>query len=98
VQTINLNWDLLCEGVNTEVVNYNKANMTLSDVQDNTLIYSFISSLPGYALDSSSLGTDYFLYAMCQPNQAGDIVKSILNQYKNTEILANAGVQIRGTV
>jgi hypothetical protein len=98
VQTINLNWDLLCEGINTEVVNYNKANMTVSNFQDNTVIYSFISSLPSYALDNSGLGTDYFLYGMCQPNQAGDIVKSILNQYKNTEILANAGVQIRGTV
>lgn len=98
VQKINLNWDLLCEGINTEVVNYNKANLTNSSFNDNTVIYSFISSLPGYALDNQGLGTDYFLYGMCQPNQAGDIVKSILNQYKNTEILANAGVQIRGTV
>lgn len=98
VQKINLNWDLLCEGINTEVVNYNRANVTISSFNDNTVIYSFISSLPGYASDSQGLGTDYFLYAMCQPNQAGDIVKSILNQYKNTEILANAGVQIRGSV
>jgi len=98
VQKINLNWDLLCEGINTEVVNYDRANMTISSFNDNTVIYSFISSLPGYASDSQGLGTDYFLYAMCQPNQAGDIVKSILNQYKNTEILSNAGVQIRGTV
>lgn len=98
VQKINLNWDLLCEGINTEVVNYNKANVTISSFNDNTVIYSFISSLPGYASDTQGLGTDYFLYAMCQPNQAGDIVKSILNQYKNTEILSNVGVQIRGAV
>ena len=98
VQTINLNWDLLCEGINTEVVNFNKMNTTISNLQDNTIIYSFISSLPGYAADSTGLGTDYFLYGLCQPNRAGDIVKSILNQYKNTQILANAGVQIRGVV
>lgn len=98
VQEINFNWDRLCELLSTEVVNYNKANVSISSFNDNTTIYSFVSSLPGYALDTSGLGTDFFLYSLCQPNQAGDIVKSILNQYKNNEILANAGVQIRGVV
>jgi hypothetical protein len=98
VQSINLNWDLLCEGLNTEVFNYNKANVTISSFNDNTVIYSFVSSLPGYAADSQGLGTDFFLYSMCQPNQAGDAIKSFMNQVKNSEILSNIGVQIRGVI
>jgi len=98
IQSINLNWDLLCEGLNTEVFNYNKANVTISSFNDNTVIYSFISTLPGYAADSQGLGTDFFLYSMCQPNQAGDSIKSFMNQVKNTEILSNIGVQIRGVI
>jgi hypothetical protein len=98
VQRINLNYELLCEGINTEVVNFNKANVTLSELEDNTIIYTFISGLPGYALDTQGLGTDYFLYSLCQPNPAGDSIKSTLNQFKNIEILANAGVQIRGVI
>ena len=98
VQRINLNYELLCEGINTEVVNFNTANVTISELEDNTIIYSFISGLPGYASDSQGLGTDYFLYSLCQPNQAGDAIKSVLNQYKNIDLLANAGVQIRGVI
>ena len=98
VQRINLNYELLCKGINTEVVNFNTANVTISELEDNTIIYSFISGLPGYASDSQGLGTDYFLYSLCQPNQAGDAIKSVLNQYKNIDLLANAGVQIRGVI
>jgi hypothetical protein len=35
---------------------------------------------------------------MTQPNQAGDSVRSVMDQIKNTEILSNAGVQIRGII
>jgi hypothetical protein len=98
VQKINLAYDLLCESLNVEVINYNRANVTISSFNDNTVIYSFITSLPGYAADSQGLGTDYFLYAMTQPNQAGDSVRSVMDQIKNTEILSNAGVQIRGII
>jgi hypothetical protein len=35
---------------------------------------------------------------MAQPNIAGDIVKSILNQYKNSQELSEIGVKITGSV
>jgi hypothetical protein len=35
---------------------------------------------------------------MCQPNAAGDLAKAILGQSKNNQILANAGVRIKGIV
>lgn len=98
VSSINNNWDSLCENLSYEVINYNKANLDISSYTDNSQILDFVSSLPSYANDPSRLGTDFFLYSLCQPNQAGDIVKSILNEAKNNEKLANSGVKIRGTV
>lgn len=98
ISLINSNWDSLCKNISYEVINYNKANIDVTQFSDNSQILDFVSSLPTYAIDSSQLGTDFFLYSLCQPNQAGDIVKSILNQAKNNESLAIAGVKIRGTV
>jgi hypothetical protein len=98
ISLINENWDILCKNISYEVTNYNKANIDVSLFSDNSQILDFVASLPTYALDSSQIGTDFFLYSLCQPNQAGDIVKSILNQAKNNESLASVGVRIRGIV
>jgi hypothetical protein len=98
VEKINKNWLELCQFTYYEVVNYNKANITAGSFNDNSLIYGFVNSLPSYAADSQSLGTDYLLFGMCQPNQAGDIVKSLLNQNKNNNILSSIGVRITGAV
>ena len=98
VNKINKNWLELCQFTYYEVVNYNKANITAGSFNDNSLIYGFVNSLPSYAADSQSLGTDYLLFGMCQPNQAGDIVKSLLNQNKNNDILSSIGVRITGAV
>ncbi len=98
VDKINKNWLELCQFTYYEVVNYNKANITAGSFNDNSLIYGFVNSLPSYAADSQSIGTDYLLFGMCQPNQAGDIVKSLLNQNKNNNILSTIGVRITGAV
>lgn len=98
VDKINKNWLELCQFTYYEVVNYNKANITAGSFNDNSLIYGFVNSLPNYAADSQSIGTDYLLFGMCQPNQAGDIVKSLLNQNKNNDILSSIGVRITGAV
>jgi hypothetical protein len=98
VDKINKNWLELCQFTYYEVVNYNKANITTGSFNDNSLIYGFVNSLPSYAADSQNLGTDYLLFGMCQPNQAGDIVKSLLNQNKNNDILSSIGVRITGSV
>jgi hypothetical protein len=98
VEKINKNWLELCQFTYYEVVNYNKANITAGSFNDNSLIYGFVNSLPSYAADSQSIGTDYLLFGMCQPNQAGDIVKSLLNQNKNNNILSSIGVRITGAV
>jgi hypothetical protein len=81
-----------------EVVNYNKANITPSDYTDNSIIYSFVESLPSYAADAQNIGTDLLLYGLCQNNQSGDIVKTILGQFKNNQTLSNVGVRISGIV
>ena len=98
IAQINSNWNSLCENLSYEVVNYNKANIDVSQFSDNTQILNFVAGLPSYATDPQNLGLDFFLYNLCQPNQAGDIVKSILNQAKNNESLSAAGVKIRGIV
>jgi hypothetical protein len=98
VDKINKNWLELCQFTYYEVVNYNKANISSGPFNDNSLIYGFVNSLPNYAADSQSIGTDYLLFGMCQPNQAGDIVKSLLNQNKNNDILSSIGVRITGAV
>jgi hypothetical protein len=81
-----------------EVVNYNKANITPSDYTDNSIIYSFVESLTRYAADAQNIGTDLLLYGLCQNNQSGDIVKTILGQFKNNQTLSNVGVRISGIV
>ena len=98
VDKINKNWLELCQFTYYEVVNYNKANITTSSFRDNSLIYGFVNGLPSYAADSQGLGTDYLLFGMCQTNQAGDIVKSLLNQNKNNNVLGSIGVRITGAV
>lgn len=98
VGRINSNWDKLCESLSIEVINYNKANVVVSSFDDNATIYSFVSTLPTYGLDTESLGTDFFLYSLCQNNTAGDICKSILNQSKNSDKLVNIGTRMRGDV
>jgi hypothetical protein len=54
--------------------------------------------LPSYAADAQNIGTDLLLYGLCQNNQSGDIVKTILGQFKNNQTLSNVGVRISGIV
>jgi hypothetical protein len=98
VSEINETWSKYCEKLGYEVVNYNKANITPSDYTDNSIIYSFVESLPSYAADPQNIGTDLLLYGLCQNNQSGDIVKTVMAQFKNNQTLANVGVRISGTV
>lgn len=95
---INETWAKYCEKLGYEVVNYNKANITPSSYTDNSIIYSFVESLPSYAADPQNIGTDLLLYGLCQNNQSGDIVKTILGQFKNNQTLSNVGVRISGVV
>ena len=98
VSEINETWSKYCEKLGYEVVNYNKANITSSNYTDNSIIYSFVESLPSYAADPQNIGTDLLLYGLCQNNQSGDIVKTVMAQFKNNQTLANVGVRISGTV
>ncbi len=96
VQSINANWDQLCESISYEVINYSKANITVTETTDNSTITNFVASLPSYANDSNSQGLDYFLYGLAQPNRAGDILKSILNQFKNVNNVVQIGARPNG--
>jgi hypothetical protein len=98
VNQINTNYDYVCQQLYYEYKNYNKANMATSAFSDNSQLFAFVSSLPEYGADPTNIGTDYLLYGMCQPNPSGDLAKSILGQSKNNQILANAGVRIKGIV
>ena len=95
---INETWSKYCQKLGYEVVNYNKANITPSSYTDNSIIYSFVESLPSYAADAQNIGTDLLLYGLCQNNQSGDVVKTILGQFKNNQTLSNVGVRISGIV
>lgn len=96
VNQINTNYDFVCQQLYYEYQNYNKANMQTTAFSDNSQLFSFVSSLPENGADPINIGTDYLLYGMCQPSPAGDLAKSILGQSKNNQILANAGVRIKG--
>lgn len=96
VQSINANWDQLCESISYEVINYSKANITVTETTDNSTITNFVATLPSYASDSGSQGLDYFLYGLAQPNRAGDILKSILNQFKNVNNVVQIGARPNG--
>lgn len=98
VEAVNAAYDRICQATYYEVTNFNRANFSTEIYRDNSQIYNFVNNMPGYAADNQNIGTDTMLYGMCQPNEAGDIAKSILNQYKNTQALGEIGVKITGSV
>lgn len=98
VKQINDNYDILCSQTSLEYQNWMKANLQVSGYGDNGLFFGFVSSLPGYGADRDNLGTDLLLYGMAQSNDAGDLVKTILEQAKNTVLLANVNVKPLGTL
>lgn len=96
VTQINENYGWCCQNLYWEYQNWNKAKLTISEFSDTSQYFSFVSTMPGYGIDLQNIGTDYLLYGLCQPNQAGDVAKTILAQAKTNFLLANAGVQITG--
>lgn len=98
VEAVNAAYNRICRATYYEVANFNRANFSTEIYRDNSQIYNFVNNMPGYAADNQNIGTDTMLYGMCQSNEAGDIAKSILNQYKNTQALGEIGVKITGSV
>lgn len=102
VQTINENYDYICQQLYFEITNYNKANF--SNVTANTLVetgtitnqtlFDFVTLLPYYGADPTNIGTDALLYGMAQNNTGGNLIKAILAQAKNNQLLGLAGVKI----
>jgi hypothetical protein len=95
VRQINDNYLSMCTKLNYEVQNYNKANFTVSSFHDNTSILSFVSSLPSFAEDSQNIATDYMMYNMAANNPAGDLVKTLMGESKNSSIFSQAAVPIK---
>ena len=98
VDKINTNYNIVCEFLSIECTNYNKANISTSAFTDNSQIFSFVSSLPEYGIDRNQIGTDYLLYQLSQPTVSGNIAQNILNQYKNSDFISNAGGKVTGLV
>jgi hypothetical protein len=98
VAQINENWLWCCRTLYYEMRNYNKANFTVTPFNDNSQYLSFISSLPSYGADPQNIGTDYLLYGICMPNEAGDTVKAVLGQGKTNQILGENGVLVKNII
>jgi hypothetical protein len=98
VAQINENWLWCCRNLYYEMRNYNKANFTVTSFNDNSQYLSFVSSLPSYGADPQNIGTDYLLYGICLPNEAGDTVKAVLGQGKTNQILGENGVLVKNII
>ena len=98
VAQINENWLWCCRTLYYEMRNYNKANFTVTAFNDNSQYLSFVSSLPSYGADPQNIGTDYLLYGICLPNEAGDTVKAVLGQGKTNQILGENGVLVKNII
>ena len=96
VNQINTNYDYICSKLSYEYTNYNRANISVSSFSDNNQLFSFVSSLPGLGADPQNLGTDFLMYNLCQPNDAGNVAATIIGQSKNNQLLGEAGVRIKG--
>ena len=96
VNQINSNWDKFTSNLYNEFKNYNKANITAGNFGDNQTVFSFVSSLPGYAADQANVATDYMLYGLTQDNVGGETARTVLDQGKNDLFLQQAGVTITG--
>jgi hypothetical protein len=98
VAQINENWLWCCRTLYYEMRNYNRANFTVTSFNDNSQYLSFVSSLPSYGADPQNIGTDYLLYGICLPNEAGDTVKAVLGQGKTNQILGENGVLVKNII
>lgn len=98
VTQINENWLWCCRTLYYEMRNYNKANFTVTSFNDNSQYLSFVSSLPSYGADPQNIGTDYLLYGICMPNEAGDTVKAVLGQGKTNQLLGENGVLVKNII
>jgi len=96
--TINDNYNEFCRLLSYEYQNFARASATFQNYSDNSQIFNFVSSLPGFTADTQNLGTDTILYGMAQPNSAGDLVKAAMANAKNNQILGEAGVRIKGQI
>lgn len=96
--TINDNYNEFCRLLDFEYQNFARASATFQQYSDNSQIFNFVSSLPGYTADTQNIGTDTILYGMAQPNSAGDLVKAAMAIAKNNQILGEAGVRIKGQI
>ena len=101
VRLINDNYELLCQQVYFETTNYQKANfsnitaqqLALTGVNSYEILFDFVTLLPFYGADSTNIGTDALLFGMAQNNTGGNLIKSILAQAKNNQLLGLAGVK-----
>ena len=94
VDKINNNYNTVCEFLSIECTNYNKANVSVNAFSDNTQLFSFVSSLAEYGVDTNQIGSDYLLYQLAQPTVSGNIAQNILNQAKNSDFISNAGGKV----
>lgn len=94
VEQINSNYDKFTSNLYYEFKNYNKANVQAGSFGDNTTVFSFVQSIPGYAADQANIATDYMLYGLTQDNVGGETARTVLDTGKNDLFLQQSGVTI----
>ena len=94
VNQINSNYEIFASNLYYEIKNYNKSNIAISNYGDTVSVLNFVQTLPGYAVDSANIATDYMLYGLTQNTQQGEVARTVLDTGKNDSFLQEASVTI----
>lgn len=87
VSRINSNYEYVSTRVGTETYNWNKVNMVSQSLAVNGAMLLFAQALAGYAVDSQGIGLYEYILGLVQDNETGDIVRSILAEARNYNLL-----------
>lgn len=87
VSRINDNYDYVSERVSTETYNWAKLGMISQGFNVSGAMLQFAQSIAGYANDTQHIGLYDFIQGLIQNDQTGDIVKSILAESRNYNLI-----------
>ena len=95
VTLLNNDWNTICNQLTNEAALQAQAQLVWTQLQasDSGILYSFVSSLPYYGLDTTAGGTDdYITQTADQSNLYGQAVIAVLRQGVNVIALNAAGI------
>lgn len=98
VQTINQKYLSVCEKLQLEYINYNKANFNVTTFEENAQVLAFVTSIPEFSQDTANIDTDFVIYQMSSDNTAGQCSKALVEQFRNIKGMANAAIRITSLI